>query len=575
VIESYNAHLYEEFQLELWKQLLYYGAIMGELYPVSYEEAETSRLLDARDPIDVLVIDYKKAVQRDHLLTERENRELIGCYQRHDLEAGRQLVRSHRGLVAAVAYPFKDYAASEDLLVAGSKSLLAAALSYDLQTTGDFQDHIIVSLRTKFESDYPDTKKYEPEDYGVVPMAKLVMFVHDLHEPETDQERSQLQLRRMLPKVPLGSFGLTERRVLPVLHLPGEEASRRAGLQLSSIRSATHRVSEKFGAQTREELAIELHRLGVRYDLLPPPLAGSLTVRERLVAACLYKRNPEIAVELGMTEKTVGRSVQSLLRKTHARTRTELALMAHVYRWRPTSHELADKTPEVFKKFPSFQRPILERLDKPSEMVCKELGLSEWAVQGAITRAMAIAGVKTRTALALQLHEQGITFDVPEPARPLAEILNEQELYVARSLGEKNQTIAVQLGLPVKRVHDLVGYVKFKTGISHRAALALMVKVHDSGESKQPYHNVLPREERFFAALGIAPRPFVEARSLLRFATPRQTEYLEAYYFSEEQLSWRGVAKLLKVQRPVAIQIANRGLARIRESIAATEHLAA
>ncbi len=70
-----------------------------------------------------------------------------------------------------------------------------------------------------------------------------------------------------------------------------------------------------------------------------------------------------------------------------------------------------------------------------------------------------------------------------------------------------------------------------------------MVLKYDTGESRATYHNRLPREQRFFEALGIEPMPMEEAHSLLEHATPTQAKYIEAYYFSEQTISWRGISK--------------------------------
>jgi DNA-binding NarL/FixJ family response regulator len=359
-----------------------------------------------------------------------------------------------------------------------------------------------------------------------------------------------------------------QQEVLPVLHLPGEDAATLLGINRTALQQRVHHIKNKAAVETRAGLAIWALERGVNYDVALPPPMEEFSLRERVVASHLDKQNPDIMREQGFSSREVRSDVMSLLQKTGAKNRTELALIARIYGFEPLPEELAaDQPPDVLKPFTKFQRPVLSRLHQPYKIIAGELGIAEYSVQGAVRRALEIADIPNSVALALKLLEEGLTFDIHDPGRPLHELLTEQELGIAQSLELPFQEIADKYGLTEARVNALVGYIKTKTGARTRTELALIARIFDTGQAKPLYHNIRPRKERFFEALGIEPIPMEEARTLLEHVTPRQAEYLAAYYFSEKQLSWRAIAKQLFVRRETAIIAATRGVERIREHL--------
>jgi len=365
-----------------------------------------------------------------------------------------------------------------------------------------------------------------------------------------------------------------QREVLPFLHLPGEEAAAALGIKVSTLQQRVFYGKQKIGAETREAFAIWALEHGVNYDVATPPPMDQFTLRERTIAHHLDKENPGIVNELTLSDKQVARGVMSLLRKTGAKNRTELALIARIYGFLPLEEEVsAAKTVEALEPFTEYQRPVISRLHLPREKISGELGITKYSVQGAIRRAMLIAGLSNKTELAIKLHEDGLQFAIRQPKRPLHELLTRDELDICMSLHLPYQEIADSHGLPRQRVNEWVSYMKAKTGARTRVELALMVRVFDTGRAKEPYRNIRPREERFFEALGIDPVPMEEALTWLQYATSRQAEYIEAYYFSPEKVSWRAIGEQFIVHKATAILAAIRGLERIREQLNSTQDI--
>lgn len=357
----------------------------------------------------------------------------------------------------------------------------------------------------------------------------------------------------------------SELEVLPHLHKDDKTTAALLGISTAAVRSRVYNAKEQLGLESRTAVAIWSLQHGVEYELPePPPMAG-LTLRERQVATRLGLRQAGVAEALGLSEQQVGRVVSSLLQKTGAANRTELALMAHFYGFEPLDREL--DVPETLKRFTPFEQKIITRLHLPSKIIAGELSISHYAIAHAMKHAMKRAGVPNRAALALDVYKRGAVFHVDKPSRPFQETLTKQEVEIAKSLHAEYKDIVNTHNLSLEKLHQLVGYMKTKTGARTRIELMLMAHMYDTGEYKPIYHNVRPRNERLFEALGVESVSHEEVRRLLGYATPRQAEYIEAYYLSEEELSWRAIGEVFSVRREAAIQLANRGLARIRQGI--------
>ena len=377
--------------------------------------------------------------------------------------------------------------------------------------------------------------------------------------------------RKRLPELS-EQLAPAEVAVLPHLHRSAKEGAAILDIGEGALAQRVSKAKTKLGLGTREEMALWALERGVQFTVTEPPPLGVFTLRERQVASHLDRKNPDIATELNITNKQVRSDISSLLSKTKAKNRTELALIARLYSFEPFPEELEDNTPEPLKPFSKLEQEVVSRLHLPTDFIVGELGLAnEYVVENAINRAAKKVGVPGRAIdLALKLHQAGFQFDILEPKRPLNELLTEKQMTIAQSLdGRLGEEIAKQHGIETEQLWKLVHYMQTKAGARSKIEFILMVRTSDPGKSRPEHYNVRPREERFFEALGIEPMPMEAARPLLKHAAPRQREYLEAYYFSERKISWKEVSEQLHVTRETAVTAGNRALARIRSQLEA------
>lgn len=116
--------------------------------------SENSQNLILADPIDAGVQAFYESVQFDNLPSLGAQKLLIEGYKTGYPGVGQDLIDLHRGLIAAVAHPFKsDEKPNDQLLEEANSGFLRAAETYDphirsLDGSGiDFSDHAIVVIR--------------------------------------------------------------------------------------------------------------------------------------------------------------------------------------------------------------------------------------------------------------------------------------------------------------------------------------------------------------------------------------------------------------------------------------------
>jgi DNA-binding CsgD family transcriptional regulator len=373
--------------------------------------------------------------------------------------------------------------------------------------------------------------------------------------PPLEGAEAQVMLRQQA-RERLAGLTPREQEALPFLHLYGADVDANESCDFSRSLLSRHvsSAARKMGVGGREELALLALEAGVRYDVKTPDGIGHLSIQQRKVSTRLDKSNSEIAAELELTEYQVIGIMTSLYKATSARSRTEIFIMAHIYGFEPTAEELAIHNHEALQEFTEFRRPVLALVHLKNDKIAEELSRSEESVKDAVSRAVKQAGFSgrtARTALALELYERGFRFDVRKPLRPLAEVLNAKDREIGHILSLSNTDIARTVMNDESHeaavaVGSLIYDMQGKTGARTRAELALQIRMYDTGESRPKPFNRLSGEEWFFETLGIDPIPMEEARLLLKYATPKQAEYLEALVFSEEQIfmaSMGGVAR--------------------------------
>ncbi len=535
--------------------------------------------LDPSDPIDALLAEFIadiEDVEADRLPTGVEQRDLIAGIRRGDVVCTQDLVKIHRGFLAAVAFPFKrSDIPSEELLLRASQALVQSAREFESDRHIDFNDHAVTAVRRSLGEVTGGEESAEADDPGR-PMESLLRGVSETLPELRSRSRHREGLarrkaeRQRAERRTQGLDGLSalQREMLPNIHLPDGVTSAREGRSVGAIGAVYRRASRNLGFDNRRELALWAAAQGMSFDLKERPPVQRFTTRERQVGTRLCRTDSEIAKDLKVTLGQVRLSVMALFEKTKARTRTELALMAGDD-FEPRPEELVDRTPVPLRDFTPVQRLVLEHIHLPRDVIAEQTGRSNNNVASVIHRAVERAEAPNETALAVRLSEAGMTFDVPDPRRPLNEVLSEKKAEVAWSLHMTSDERRRETGLTDRQVDSIVAAMCRETGARTRVELALMVREFDTGDYRVVEYRELSPEERFYRKLGIKTLLPTRRAELLGMVTSAQREAIQAYYFSEKPRSWRDIGKQLGISHSTARRWANEGIEQIRKRLKA------
>jgi DNA-binding CsgD family transcriptional regulator len=528
-------------------------------------------LLDLSDPIDAILIDFKKDVACGNLPTAEEQLRLTMGVQRMDTESARALIRSHRGLVAAVAYGFKATGTeSRELLLTGTGALIEAAETYSIRDSKEFNDHAIAiigrSLAIYFP--FPEVSTNPADTSQPRPIERFTHLMDDLQ----DDARLEDQRRQ-------AAKGLQELlqphvyRMLTYLHLPESEIGKLTGLTTGSLRYAAQIAKDKLGVQTREGVALAALERGVQFDIKRVPRDTEFSMREKDVVERLALRNSEIQDELQLSKKQVNLTVASLLRKTSARTRVELTLMGRSCYFKPAKEEI-EPYPEVLEEFTPRERRVLQLLHLPAQAIADRLTntykrtITRNSVYDTISRARDKTDTSSVLDLTMELYRRGLRYDIREPKRPLVELMDSDQMRVIESLELPYKVISEANDIPVTDIEHLVWHMKQKTGARSRQELVLMMKAFDTGERRDPVHTP---KEKLAAKLGIQALTGCNIELVAKYVRehddPGERDLLSTYYLTDEPVIWRDVAAQLGVHAVTARSKAQRGVHKIRRRL--------
>jgi DNA-binding NarL/FixJ family response regulator len=527
-------------------------------------------LLDPSDPIDTILIDFKKDVTFGNLPTAEDQQRLTMGVQRGDPESARELVKSYRGLMAAVAYGFKATGTeSRELLLTGTGALIEAAETYSIRDSLEFNDHAINIIGRNLAIGFPlpevstspaDTSQPRPTER----FFHLMDSLQDDVRLEAQRRQAANELQELLTPYVY--------RVLAYLHLRESEIGKLTGHTIGSIRYATQIAKEQLGGQTREGLALAALERGVQFDIKEVPRDTEFSTREKDVVERLAKRNPEIQVELQLSKKQVNSAVASLLRKTSARTRVELTLMGRLCYFKPAKVE-TEPYPEVLEEFTPRERRVLQLLHLPVQAIADRLTntyrtITVNSVYDTIGRARDKTDTSSVLALTMELYRRGLRYDIREPKRPLVELMDSDQMRVIESLELPYNVISEANGIPVTDIEHLVWHMKQKTGARSRQELVLMMKTFDTGERRDPVHT--PRE-KLAAKLGIKALTGANIELVAKYVRehddPGERDLLSAKYLIDEPVIWQEVADRLGVHVVTARSKGQRGVHKIRRRL--------
>lgn len=545
--------------------------------------------LDRHDPIDGLVLAYKEAVRGEYLdyapgaaapPPPAQQRVLIAGFNSGNLDATRQLADSHMGLVAAVAFPFKGGRLnSEELLETGRHVLLHSAKTYD-SNEGDFGDHAARAIHAALQAQQPELAAGSYITAEQPPMESIYRFLEaarpgrakklvakpepegPMHGPKTAAE--------VLQEAKLDE---SEMGVLQNLHLRTDGIMAATGLSKNQVHVQRAAVSTKLGVRNLEEAALTGMAAGIEYDIRKIPPRKDFSLQERQVAMRRYLPNKQVAEELGLAGFRLTTIMKALWKKTQARSEPEMLLMAHIGKFEPTEAELNPPEPTFEERLTPLHRRVLSRLTYKTDSEIgqmKSVGMTLGQVRRFIRNFAKETGLRTnnRTALVLDLHRNGLEFDVPEPERPLHETLYAHELEIARLLDLSSLEIIDKLQLDCKpeRINEIVYDARHRVGARSREELALMVEMFDDGSPalEMDTSNNRWRLERH---LGVQVLKDSTLLLLLEELTEDQLEVVEPYALSGRPVKWADVAEETGVPAVIAKDRATRAWARMRGAL--------
>jgi DNA-directed RNA polymerase specialized sigma subunit len=531
--------------------------------------------LDPEHPLDALLIEQKEAGFPDTLPTPVTQRELIAGVRRGELDTARELVDSHWGLVAAIAYPFKLGPLSpQELLHTGRRGLLEAAKTYDQEQDGEFSDYAARCIHESLSVMIPERAGDSFVEAAELPIEGIYQFIENVQRASTQAKLQKTQAK--IEEQEAKWLDEEELKVVSLLHLKAETIKEIGDISsVSKVDNIVASIKEKLGAQTKEEAAVIAWRRGWQYDVVDIPSREHFTVDERLVAMRLYMPFKAIAEELGFTRWKVIRLNGSLRAKTPARTRAELAILAQMHDFEPTEEELnPPETPLVDRLSPMqtkvIQRALYMRDKDIAEM--PDIDISEGGIASAISTVIQKAGLEynTRSALILELYEQGMDFDLAEPTVPLAEAFHAQEIKILQRLHWNYQDIIddLELDCDIRRLGEIVYDLRQRVGARTRPELALMAKVfYDEDQFPAREVDLETHEWDLVKQIGARALGAKTWEEVLRAADEREQEIITVYFLTPGISSWVEAGTHVGLSASQARKVAFGGIRKAREKL--------
>jgi len=559
------------------------------------------------DPLDTALDDFRRRVLDDGLPTPIKQLQLVRGTQHEHHASGRELVRSHLGLIAAVAYPFKYRGVgSKDLLILGLGFLIQAALTYDLEDSYSysFNDHAVESLegafRQKFGEDSPDIRQssselsptdrivdfarrlevidgskpvFPPDPYTTQLVNGLASYLRlgSIHQKKEAVRTLDLQLRILSQRKAaqqIADLPPEAQEMLPLMHLSTSEIlARKAPMTKHHLQYLVGIMMQGLGASNRRQVMLVAFEAGkVQLDQGDLPPLEQLTIRERQVGSRLHNEDTAIAEELGLTLPTVLTTERALRRKMQMTSRIQLMLAGRRPGFEPTKEEIEEAAANSLERLSPLQQKVIPLLHYTMQEIATKLGPPHTydSVKQAILAVQRKEGVDNVVALALALHEKGVKYDIEPPPRPLIELLDNEHFKVVEndSLAHSNSEIAEATQTSVSHVENFISDSKSILGARSRVELALKIKIFDTGERISAAQW---RKQELAVKLGLGPSEDWDFKSLLSMLTRRRRKAIAAYHLigdSEEPKKWTEIDKRLGSGSKAA---ATEGIKQLRQ----------
>lgn len=515
-------------------------------------------LLTNDNPMEAVLLDYAKQINQDTGLTNAEQIELVRAVVQDLPYARHYLTEGNRGFLATVAYPFRahSYDNTGDLMDIAGYGLLEAALRFDPKITHNFLNFAAPIVQGLLVQEFPWAEQRKLLIDEEEPIYTIIRFASNVKEARSKDELARKTEQDSLALLEEPTTILREHAdILKYIHLPNAIIRDEFGITESQLYRVITDMCQLLGVENRSSLALLCVEAGIDFEVGPIPDTSSLRSIELAVAPLLHLRYEEVARIVGITEEEVNTISTRLRKKFGARSRTELVLMTAIAEIEPVESPL--------KRFTAFERKVLPYLHLKTDEIMSRTGLSENAVNAAINRAAKTVGVDGRRSLALYLYNEGFDFEISKPKRPLVDVLDSDQMTFAKNLHLTDEELRKLTGLSDSTIHSNVYRFSKRLGARNRVELMLMAHMYDTGERREPDQRT--KQEKLASKLGWGTLDIERLQRLLDSINDKQRTLVEAYYLSDEDVSWRAVSNEHNIPTTLAIVTARAGILRMRD----------
>lgn len=284
------------------------------------------RILYPSDPIDRRVLAYRSDVINDiapnHFF---DNEDLLQVNGSQQTPAVQRLIERYENYAATIAhrfkYPGESQAETEELLQDAMAGLYMAVLSRKLMKDETFENYCglyVDEYLTKMYGE-PFTGSLDAEN----PSQDVREYVSKVLATPDPNSIDNARI--------LGGMSLMQQHVLPHLHLTNDMIASNLQISNREVRELTALQQYIYpGTHNRRALALELQKLGVKFDINLPakPLEKLLTPQQLRIGTLLGLSTLDIADLIGSASPaSVRHQLYAIKNRLDARTHTEVALI--------------------------------------------------------------------------------------------------------------------------------------------------------------------------------------------------------------------------------------------------------
>ncbi|MEK9207404.1 MAG: LuxR C-terminal-related transcriptional regulator, partial [Patescibacteria group bacterium] len=340
--------------------------------------------------------------------------------------------------------------------------------------------------------------------------------------------------------------GLTNGEVAGVLHIT-----------LQTVKNRMFAIIQKLNISDRMQgvvKGIETGLIDLSSLVLPdfdPAILDTLSPKERELVTLLARSyggstNKELAYELGVIEQTIKNHISSILRKTGARDRTQIAVFFLEAKRRKQEEAITrGEDPESVEVFGPFIETVRKFREKTAlspkeiellvevgagltnEEIARKYGISEQTIRNHMRSIALKFGTSDRAQLVVRGIEQGL-IDLPSLVPPdfkpsVIEQLSNTErevlaFMVRNNGGTTNREIAQEFGVSEYIVKKYMDSILKRTGAKNRTQAAVFYLEAERREEKRKA--LLPEEKE---ALSLAGQGFTNEEAAIQMGIPVTT----------------------------------------------------